>query len=191
MSDPLPGDRLSPRERHGLRPSWITYRHELNAAEQENLAAGFAWGFAELRRDILGEAFLRALHKRMFGKVWRGAGQYRTSDATIGIEAWRIPEAVRLLVDDARQWRANRTYDRDESAVRFHHWLVLIHPFPTGNGRHARLMADLLVGKNGGERFTWGRGNPAGPEENQALYAAALSRADANDLAPLIAFARS
>ena len=67
--------------------------------------------------------------------------------------------AVRQLLDDTKAWIEHKSYARDEIAVRFHHRLVQIHPFANGNGRHARLMADLLVIELGAERFSWGRTN--------------------------------
>ncbi|MCE2711515.1 MAG: Fic family protein [Cryomorphaceae bacterium] len=49
------------------------------------------------------------------------------------------------LLDDAKFWYDNNTYSPDEMAVRFKHELVSIHCFPNGNGRHSRLMADLIM----------------------------------------------
>src|SRR5437016_419595 len=93
----------------------------------------------------------------MFGDVWRWAGKFRTSERNIGIAFFEIPVAVRQLLDDTKAWIEYKTYPLDEIAVRFHHRLVQIHPFRNGNGRHARLMADLLVMRLGHERFLWGR----------------------------------
>ena len=76
-------------------------------------------------------------------------------------------------------------------AVRFHHRLVFIHPFPNGNGRLSRLVADLLIVQLDGERFAWGRGNLVAPADLRKSYIAALKTADANEIEPLIAFARS
>ena len=39
------------------------------------------------------------------------------------------------------------TYLPMEAALRFHHRLTVIHPFPNGNGRHARIMANALLQK--------------------------------------------
>lgn len=188
---------LTPEEKHGLIPSWVTFRHELNEVEQANIAAGAAWAFRALRRrELLDERTLTSLHKRMLGEVWTWAGRYRSSERNIGIAAWQIPVEVRTLLDDARAWVEHRSFERDELAVRFHHRLVAIHPFPNGNGRHARLMADLLVVKLGGERFSWGSlGATAsladGGGAMRGAYVDALRRADRHDLGALVAFARS
>ena len=184
-STPLTGDELA-----GLIPSWITWRHELNEAEQDNILTAMLWAARQHRRDLLDEKFLRDLHKRMLGKVWRWAGVYRVTARNIGVEAWQIRTGLRLLLDDARFWIANSVYEPDELAVRFHHRLVSIHPFPNGNGRHSRLMADLLVMRLGAKRFTWGSAGLAAGDVRKR-YMAAFRKADAHDIGDLLVFARS
>jgi Fic-DOC domain mobile mystery protein B len=95
------------------------------------------------------------------------------------------------LLDDTKSWIEYKTYPPDEIAVRFHHRLVQIHPFPNGNGRHGRLMADLLVMRLKGERFSWGNANLQDAGELRRRYIAALQAADGYDIGPLLAFARS
>ena len=135
---------LTPEERAELIPAHIAYRAELNAAEQENIARGQEWALGP-RRGLLTEKFVMDLHGRMFGDVWRWAGKFRKSERNLGIAFYEIPVALRQLLEDARTWIEYNSYPPDEIAVRFHHRLVQIHPFPNGNGRHSRLMADLLV----------------------------------------------
>ncbi|MEE4212597.1 MAG: mobile mystery protein B [Parvularcula sp.] len=196
MSDPLFDDDdeantpLEGEEREQLIPVYITLRSELNEAEQVNIADASRWAFAR-RRDILDEAILRELHRRMFSQVWKWAGQYRLTPRNIGIDAYRIGVEMRQLVDDVRYWVENDTYPNDETAVRFHHRLVSIHPFPNGNGRHARLAADLLVVQLGRPRFTWGSADLVEPKEARDRYVEALRAADAHDIAPLLTFARA
>jgi len=195
MTDPLFGNDdaatpLSYEEQEGLIPSYVTLRSELNEIEQTNIGEASLWAFARCR-DVLDEAFLRALHKRMFGKVWRWAGQYRVTARNIGIDAHRIGMEVHQLVDDARYWIEHGTYTPDEIAIRFHHRLVFIHPFPNGNGRHARLAADLVAVQLDCPRFSWGSARPEEPGETRARYLAALRAADDHDIGPLMAFARS
>ena len=127
----------------------------------------------------------------MFGEVWRWAGRFRMSERNLGIVFHEISVALRQLLDDTRAWIEYRTYPPDEIAVRFHHRLVLIHSFPNGNGRHARLMADLLVMRLGGERFSWGSANLQDAGTVRQRYIAALQAADDHDIGPLLAFARS
>lgn len=185
---------LEPQEREGLLQSWITYRRDLNEAEQENIVQGAAWARGRRRISIdslLTDDFMRTLHKRMFGDVWRWAGTYRTTERNIGVPAYRIPLELISLLDDVRYWVDHQTYPREEIAIRFHHRLVAIHPFPNGNGRHARQAADILVGRLGGEPFSWGGGSLADVGELRARYVAALRAADNHDIGPLLEFARS
>ena len=196
MTDPLfsrehPNETLlDPDERRQLLLPHIATRAQLNEAEQENIADATAWAFAR-RRDVLKESFLLSLHKRMLGQVWRWAGTIRHSDRNIGMAFHQIRPQLRLLIEDARYWLENGTFPPNEIAVRFHHRLVLIHPFPNGNGRHGRLAADLLAVRLGQARFTWGRVNLVEPEETRRRYIAALRAADAHDIRPLLDFARS
>lgn len=181
---------LTPEEREALIPADISYRHELNAAEQANIYRALTWALAR-RRKLLTEKFVKDLHRQMFGDVWRWAGRFRTSERNIGIPHYEIPVALRHLLDDARTWIEHGSYPPDEIAVRFHHRLVQIHPFPNGNGRHARLMADLLVMSLGRERFSWGSANLQDAGNVRRDYIAALQAADDHNISPLLAFARS
>jgi Fic-DOC domain mobile mystery protein B len=197
MSDPLfDGDDeantpITEEEREDLIPSYITVREELNEAEQINIAQANRWLARRRGFDILTDDGIRALHKRMFGDVWKWAGAYRKTPRNIGIEAYRIPTEVRQLVDDARYWVENKTYPPDEIAVRFSHRLVSIHPFPNGNGRLSRLAADIIVIQLGEPRFTWGRANLVDPGETRKAYVQALQAADAGEIEPLMGFARA
>ncbi|ACL74364.1 mobile mystery protein B [Thioalkalivibrio sulfidiphilus] len=195
MKDPLEeqddaSTPLQEQERADLIPSYITLRSELNEAEQANILEAQEWAFAR-KRDVLNERFLTGLHKRMFGRVWRWAGRFRTTDRNIGVDAWRIPMDLRQLLDDCRYWIEHGTYEPDEIAARFHHRLVLIHPFPNGNGRHARLATDLLLANQGRPRFSWGRASLINPGEARQGYVEALRAADKHDIVPLLEFVRS
>ncbi len=191
FDEPDDATPLEPEEREGLLQTWITYRRELNEAEQTNIAAGTAWAWRARRRDLLSEEFLRQLHKRLFGDVWAWAGEFRKTERNIGIEPVRIPVELRTALDDARYWIDHETFPSDEIAVRLHHRLVAIHPFPNGNGRTTRLMGDLVAARLGQEPFTWGRQNLTDVSEMRARYVAALRAADNHDIGPLLEFVRS
>lgn len=184
-STPLTGEELEQ-----LIPSYITLRHELNEAEQANILEAEEWVFLR-KRDILTEHFLDNLHKRMFGRVWRWAGQHRQSSKSVGIDAYRIPTELRQLMDDCRYWIDQASYESDEIAARFHHRLVWIHPYPNGNGRHARLATDLFLKSLGRTRFSWGRVNLVDASETRSVYIAALRAADNHDIKPLLEFVRT
>jgi Fic-DOC domain mobile mystery protein B len=181
---------LDPEEREALIPSHVTLRGELNELEQQNILEAASWASAR-RRNPLDAGFALRLHRRMFGKVWRWAGTYRTTGKNVGVEPSQIQARFYQALDDAKFWSANKTYSPDEIAVRFHHALVSVHPFPNGNGRWSRLMADILVVRLGGKRLSWGGANLRAEGEARASYIGALKAADAHDFAPLLAFARS
>jgi Fic-DOC domain mobile mystery protein B len=188
-----PDDHATPlttEERQALLPAHIAFRYELNIAEQENILRGESWAHRR-RRNLLSEKFIRDLHRQMFGEVWRWAGVFRTTQKNIGIDYWEIATALRMLLDDAMMWVEKEVYPRDEISLRFHHRLVQIHLFPNGNGRHARLIADLLVMQLGGGRFSWGRGSLGDPCALRKRYIDALRAADDHDIGPLLNFARS
>jgi Fic-DOC domain mobile mystery protein B len=182
---PLDADELA-----SLIPSHLTTQGELNEWEQLNIVQGESWARKQ-RKEILNEAFLRQLHQQMFGETWKWAGEFRKTDKNIGVDWLQIGVELKKLLDDAHYQIEHAIYPPDEIAVRFHHRLVLIHPFPNGNGRHARLMADLLVERLGQPRFTWGSRSLVDANDTRKDYIAALQAADARDIAPLLAFARS
>jgi Fic-DOC domain mobile mystery protein B len=135
---------LTVEERRELIPAYIAYRSELNEAEQENIARAQDWALRR-KRDPLTEKFVKELHRRMLGEVWKWAGKFRSSERNLGIPFYEIPVALGELLADAHAWIEFKAYSPDEIAVRLHHRLVQIHPFPNGNGRHARITADLLA----------------------------------------------
>ncbi|MBI3205196.1 MAG: mobile mystery protein B [Myxococcales bacterium] len=185
---------LAHEEREELLQTWVTNRRDLNEAEQENILKGGIWARRSrglTAAGLLEDSFARTLHKRMFGDVWRWAGTQRKTERNVGVEAHRISVELATMFDDARYWVEHATHPPDEIAVRLHHRLVAIHPFPNGNGRHARLMADLLIEKLGGEPFSWGGGSLVDVGELRRRYVAALQAADDHELGPLLAFARS
>lgn len=194
FQEPDDATPLTPQEREGLLQPWITHRRDLNEAEQDNIIECLAW--VRRRRGLsahklLDDRFVRDLHKRMFGNVWNWAGTYRRTERNIGIEAYRIQPELAQMLGDVRYWLDHQTFQGDEIAVRLHHRMVAIHPFPNGNGRHARLMADLLMEQLGRQAFTWGGGSLHDIGELRAAYVSALRAADGHDISPLLAFARA
>ena len=180
---------ITPEERARLLPSLST-RRQLNEIERLNINAARIWAMrgSSLRRgDLLTEAFARELHRRMFNGVWRGAGRYRSTERNPGWEPHRIAEGVGMFMDDAEGWLRFSTYPVHEAAVRLHQRLVAIHPWSDGNGRHARLLADIVVASHGEAPLAWGAGDPGSARER---YADAIRAADSGEMAPLLAFAR-
>ena len=181
---------LSDDDRRGLIPAYIATRGDLFEAEQRNIANALLRRRPPRPEQLLDDRYLRDLHAAMFGEVWEWAGRYRTVETNIGVAPHRIASDVALLVGDARAWVEYGTYRPDEMAVRFHHRLVAIHPFPNGNGRHGRVAADFLIRGLGGEPFSWGARADLDTDGLRAAYRSALQRADAGEIADLLAFAR-
>jgi Fic-DOC domain mobile mystery protein B len=180
---------ITPDERARLVPSLST-RVQLNEIERLNINAARVWamrGSALQRGDLLTEPFARELHRRMFNGIWRGAGRYRATERNPGWEPHRIAEGVGLFMDDAEGWLRFSSFPVHEAAVRLHQRLVAIHPWSNGNGRHARLLADIVVASHGEAPLTWGAGHPGSARER---YADAIRAADSGEMAPLLAFAR-
>jgi Fic-DOC domain mobile mystery protein B len=190
LDEPEDATPLTPEERDGLIPSHVTLRGELNELEQQNILEADIWALSR-RMNPVSEVFGRGLHRRMFGDVWRWAGTYRASNKNLGIDRMIILPRLYEVLDQVHYWIEHETFAPDEIAVRFHHAIVFIHPFPNGNGRWSRLMADILVVRLRQRRFTWGRSALRDANETRKAYIVALKAADDHDIRPLLAFARS
>ena len=187
---------IDEEEKEGLKIVSVYTNAELDEFEQKNIEQAILWSIGRKikQEKLLSESFIRNLHKRMLGEVWNWAGKFRSTEKNIAIESWKIPTELRILIDDTRFWIEHESFSGDEIAIRFKHRLVSIHCFPNGNGRHSRLMADLISEKIFHESvFTWGRRTSRLSEsfDPRKEYLAALKRADLGDYSPLITFARS
>lgn len=183
---------LDPDEKAGLKAKYITTQAQLNDREQTNILEAARWLQRKRDPDVLSEGFCRDLHKQMFGATWKWAGTFRRSDKNIGCDWRQVAVKLKNLFENTRWWIDNKTFPPDEIAARFHRDLVWIHPFPNGNGRHARMMADALLASMGAPPFTWGKGaDLVSGTEARGRYLAALRAADRNDYKLLLAFVRS
>lgn len=185
---------LDPEEIDGLLIDSIATRNELDEFEQKNIEQAMQWLLTRSFRkeQVLSEAFVKQLHKRMYGDVWAWAGDFRNTEKNLGISRWKIVPELKYLLDDTLYWIAHHTYSPDEIALRFKHRIVSIHCFPNGNGRHSRLMADVIIEKVFKRPvFTWGAGNLVKQGEERFAYLQAVKAADNGNIEPLLGFARS
>ncbi len=185
---------LDEDEKEGLLIQSIATRGELDEFEQQNIEDAIQWSLTRKFKSeqILSEYFIQELHKRMYKNVWRWAGAYRKTNKNIGVDKLEIPVALRSLIDDAYYWLENNIYDPEEFAIRFKHRLVSIHCFPNGNGRHSRMIADIIVEKIFQQPvFSWGSKNLSDEKESREKYLLALRKADKGDFSLLLKFARS
>lgn len=184
---------LSEEEMEGLKIPSISTHGELDELEQLNIEKAIEWTI-RLRvkpEELFSEKFITDLHKKMYNDVWKWAGNFRKSEKNIGIKYYLIGIELKQLLDDALYWYNNKTYSNEEIAIRFKHRIVCIHCFSNGNGRHSRLMADLIITKLFNEKyFSWGSSNLIKANENREKYIKALKEADNSNYAPLIEFAR-
>lgn len=182
---------LDPDELSGLIPKHLTVKLELDEFEQSNILLAHQWAEARIPKNVLTEGYLRELHKRMLNKTWRWAGTFRQTEKSIGVDPARIAVGLYDLLEDVKCWQEYNTFSIDEQAARLHHRLVLIHPFPNGNGRHARLFTDIFLRTRGAAPFTWGSVNLVDASATRTAYIDALRAADNKDYGPLLAFVRT
>lgn len=186
---------LSEEEMEGLLIASITTREELDEFEQLNIQKAFEWYLIrkKFKTDkILTEEFILDVHKRMLNEVWSWAGQFRTCEKTIGIPWHQVPIKLRQLIEDCKYWIEHKTYSDEEIAIRFKHQLVAIHLFPNGNGRHSRLMGDIVMKHIFNKpKFTWGHKNIVDKGKNRNAYIKSLKNGDNGNFEDLIAFAQS
>lgn len=185
---------LEEEEKEGLLVKTISTREELDELEQLNIQDAVEW---TLRRkfnqgEILTEKFINGLHKRMYREVWRWAGEFRKTNKNIGVDKNSIPTALRQLIDDCNYWIEQSVYNPDEIAVRFKHEIVKIHCYSNGNGRHSRLIGDVIISHLfGGKVFSWGNGNLSKDGEVRKRYLEAVRASDNREYDLLLKFARS
>lgn len=185
---------LDEDEKDGLLISTISTRSELDQFEQLNIEEAKVWLLKTNHTipEIISEPFIKELHFKMFGAVWKWAGKFRSSNKNIGVDKFEIPIHLKNLIDDTVYWINHNTFSEDEITIRFSHRLVFIHLFPNGNGRHSRLIADTLINKGfNKEEFSWGNSNLAEKSKARSAYLQALKKADRGDYNSLLHFARS
>jgi Fic-DOC domain mobile mystery protein B len=179
----------------GLKLPGISTKAELDAAEQSNIIAGVDWALRARAMKypvLLSVTSILELHRRMFGDVYDWAGTMRQRETTIGVDPRQIGPLLHQLCENAKVWIEKETWSPVEIAVRTHHALVSIHVFPNGNGRHARLLVDILLSRYyKREPLPWGGANLSASGSAHDKYIAAMRQADAGNFRPLMDFATS
>ncbi|ANH80215.1 cell filamentation protein Fic [Niabella ginsenosidivorans] len=183
---------LSEDEKEGLKIPTIATKGELDEFEQQNIEQAVEWALSRTFSlgQIFREQFIKNVHRRMLGNVWKWAGDFRTTNKNIGVDKWQIATSLKGLLDDAQYWINRQVFSPAEIAIRFKHRLVSIHCFPNGNGRHSRLMADILIKALDKQiAFSWGAGDLGHKGHLRDAYLAAVKAADKDDIKPLLIFA--
>lgn len=182
---PLDGDELE-----ALLPKHITLQSELNEWEHMNILEAEKWGFGQRHTETLSLEFIQLLHRKMFSETWKWAGKFRTTLKNIGVMPHEISQELFKLCADVEVQTKHGPMPFDEIAARLHHRLVWIHPFPNGNGRHARIYTDIFLITHQRPKFTWGQGNLVAPTQTRKAYIHALREADRHNFEPLFDFVR-
>lgn len=184
-------------QRPFLVNSAISTRGELDSAEQSNIFKATLWlDRTKIRTEnLLTQHQFQVIHTKMFEDVWLWAGDLRKQETNIGVTPSETPFKIVDLCRDVLAMLADTTgvpLSKNDVAIRFHHRLVLIHPFVNGNGRHSRLVTDKLLTTLGEEKFTWGSSRYPDRKTLRDAYLSALRAADSQyQYQPLLDFARS
>ncbi len=189
VQTPLDGE-----EKEGLKINSITTQGELDEFEQLNIEKAVEWTIHTKFKPekILTEKFIKDLHKRMYGDVWKWAGEFRRTEKNIGISWTQIGIELKNLLEDTKYWIENKTFSSEEVAIRFKHRIVSIHCFPNGNGRHSRMMADIIMESIfNSEVFSWHQSDMVQANQIRKKYINALRDTDNGNLEPLIKFAKN
>jgi Fic-DOC domain mobile mystery protein B len=187
------GDGQTPideEEKEGLLIKAISTKNELDEWEQSNIEDAIIWSLTRKfkQEQIMTELFVKLVHQKMFNNVWPWAGEFRQSNKNMGVDRWQIGIEVKKLLDDVTFWKVNKVYTPDGIIIRFKHKLVSIHCFANGNGRHSRLMADIMAEQLFDlQVFTWGINSINARQD----YLEALKLADSGNYEALITFARA
>lgn len=185
---------LDEDEKEGLLIETISNRGELDEFEQQNIEKAVEWTLQRKfkQENILTEAFIKEVHKKMYAGVWAWAGEFRKTNKNLGVDKLQIGINLKALLDDTQYWIEHKTFEHDEIAVRFKHRIVSIHCFANGNGRHSRLMADIIIEHIFKKPvFTWGAANLVKQGDARSIYLKAVREADKGKYESLINFARA
>ena len=190
---------LTEQDLQGLKLPFVKTREQLSVVEAQNILNGKEWALASSTSRVpgmLSVEYVQELHRRMLGDVWEWAGEIRPTqlqNAFASSVSDIRPHLSMLYQDAVEYWLKDERMPCDELAVRLHHRVVKIHPFRNGNGRHSRLLADVLLEKHFELRpFSWGGNAQLGNSDpNRQSYLAALRAADKGDYGALINLCRA
>lgn len=172
----------------GLKISGVATRSELNRIEAENIRKAVVKYLAArptrrtARFDL---AWVLKLHREMFGDVWTWAGTVRTGVTKIGVAPDQIEVGLTGLLDDLALWEQQGDGELDQ-AVMLHHRAVQIHPFQNGNGRWARLLANIRLRSVGHQLTAWPEETIGAESVIRDEYLTAIRAADKGDYAALL-----
>jgi fido (protein-threonine AMPylation protein) len=152
-----PGE--TPIDPSGLRSpykKWVKTRRQLAQPEAENIRKAtlkYLTGKLTCRKAPFDVAWMLRLHHEMLGDVWQWAGQTRRTGCQFGVDWQQIEMQLYGTVEDLEIWQ--ESMDLLEQSTNLHFRGVWIHPFQDGNGRWARLLANIWLRLNGEPIVEW------------------------------------
>lgn len=182
----IPGE--TPIDPSHLKDRSITTRLELYRAEALNIRKAHVKYLAATPSKRLAPfdySWLLRLHQEMYGDVWTWAGQLRQEDLNLGVTWSQVSEQVFALIEDLHCW-GKSGMPLLEQAVQLHYRAVWIHPFKNGNGRWARLLANIWLKRHKGPLVLWPEETIAHESVVRNDYLQALKSADGGDFGPLL-----
>ena len=170
----------------GLKNKLITTMGELDILEETNIALGLLWLENYSQKEFYSTKFLLELHKHLFNDVWNWAGKIRNIELanTKFSPFYRVREDLLNLERDVQTWLDHKSFKEDEIAARYHHRLILIHPFNNGNGRTTRIACEFFCKKLSFKIPTWSKSLEA--KSRRENYLKALRAMDEQDDANLL-----
>ncbi len=171
----------------GLKVKGVTTRGQLNALEADNIRKAIIKYLSKkpTRRSAKFDfAWTLKLHKEMFGAVWTWAGVLRTCDLNLGVPWQQVETRLYALMDDLAFWEKHNP-DSLEQAVLLQHRAVQIHPFMNGNGRWARMLANIWLRLHAQPVTAWPEQTVGAESPIRKEYLEAIREADVGDYGPL------
>ena len=173
----------------GLIPMHIHSQKELNEWEENNIIYAVKKYLTKRKKIDITISWIKQIHKEMFDKTWEWAGVFRKNNFNLGVDYNQINIELKKLIDDIEYWKSHsNSMNWFEQSVRIHYRLVKIHPFPNGNGRHARLVSDIFLFNNNLTLPTWPTEEMIKQTQIRKEYITALKQADKGDISLLLKF---
>ncbi|MEO9589943.1 mobile mystery protein B [Rhodopirellula bahusiensis] len=183
-------DDDTPFDGSGLKLRAIKTRRELNEVEFESiLRVTEKYLLTKPSRKIAPFNFdwLLGLHREMLGSIWSWAGEIRATEKNIGVSPRIITAELGVIAMEAEKRHDETSALVIATAAEFHHRAVWVRPFEDGNGRWARLLANIWLMQHDQPATLWPATdlrNTASPIRDE--YIAAIKQADMRNYGPLI-----
>ena len=180
----------TPFDGSGLKIKSIKTRRQLNEAEFESIlrvTKKYLMSKPSQKLAPFTFGWLLELHQEILGSIWSWAGEIRTTQKNIGVSANIVTAELGVIAIESEK-RHSETGDLViATAAEFHHRAVWVHPFEDGNGRWARLLANIWLMQHDQPVIIWPASDLRDTESPiRGEYIAAMKHADLRNYGPLI-----